>query len=214
MEVKDFLDDTVNDILDRVDLPSPISSSYTLASGSSNADGSTNYALPSNFRRLQRDAFAVFETTAQRRPLTPVTDDGAWLNLTELGASGAERFYRLKGFAGNWSMDVFDAPGASSNIQVFYVTNNWMENSGGTDGSAFTNNEDVLLLPRRIVEAGIVWRFRERKGLPYVDMYNQYEAELSRLIGDRRAMRAVNFGDPVEKRKPWDVPVPDFIPSS
>lgn len=214
VQIKDYLEDTVYDVLDRVDPPAPLAAAYTLTSGSSNADGSTNYTMPSAFRRLQRDEYAVFETTNQRQPLLPITNDGEWQHLIEVGSSGSQRYYRLKGFEGNWTMDVFSAPGASDTIYANYISENWMEDSGGTDGSSFTANEDVLLLPRRLVEAGIVWRFRERRGLPYTDKYNEYEAMIARFSNDRRTRRKINFGGQSEIRKPWNVQVPDFIPSS
>lgn len=209
MEIKDFLDDTANDILDRVDLSSPIGASTTLST-----DGSENYSLPSNFRRLQRNDYAVFETTTQRRPLIPVTTDGHWQYVKEVGTSGANRYYRIKGFAGNWTIDIYENPSASISIKVNYITNNWMEDSGGTDGSTFSANDDVLLLPRRIVEAGIVWRWRERKGLPYIDKYNDYEAQLARLSNDRRSRQTIDFTGGGGTRSALDVPVPDFIPAS
>lgn len=209
MEIKDFLDETANDILDRVDLASPIAASTTLST-----DGSENYSLPSNFRRLQRNDYAVFETTTQRNPLIPVTTDGHWQYIKDVGTSGAYRYYRLKGFAGNWTIDIYDNPSASITINVNYITDNWMENVSGTDGSAFTANDDVLLLPRRIVEAGIVWRWRERKGLPYVDKYNDYEAQLARLSNDRRSRQAIDFSGDGGMRSALEVPVPDFIPAS
>lgn len=66
----DFLMETVDDILERIDLPSPIGAQVTIA-----GDGSASYALPADFKRLQRDAQAVFDD-AQDRVVLPVTTDG------------------------------------------------------------------------------------------------------------------------------------------
>jgi len=204
----DFLLETVEDIAERVDLPAPISASTVIT-----GDDSTDYTLPSNFRRLQRDGRAVFETSNQRRPLIPVTNDGEWTNIQEIGSTGAERYFHVTGYDGNFEINIYDAPSSADSITVHYVTNLWMATSGGTTGSAFTDAGDVLLMPRRIVEAGIVWRFRERNGLPATAKRNEYEMLLNRLSLDSRSRHSVSFGAKAT-RKPWDVPVPDFIPAS
>lgn len=205
----DFLLETVDDILERVDLPSPISAQQVIT-----GDGSEDYSLNSNFRRLQRDAMAVYETTTNRRACIPVTDDGTWLHIGELGTAGVERYYRLKGYDGNWTISFYQNPTSGISITVSYVTTNWMANSSGTSGSEFTDSEDVLLLPRRVVELGTVMRFRMRNGLDPSAHRLAYEAELNRLSNDRRVRRSVNFGEPEARVAPWDVPVPDYIPTS
>lgn len=203
----DYLLETVDDILDRVDLPAPISAQTTIT-----GDGSETYTLPSAFKRLQRDALAVYETTTNRRACVPITDDGTWTHLKEMGTAGVERYFRLSGYKGNWSISFYQNPASGVSITVSYVTENWMADSGGTTGSAFSDAGDVLLLPRDVVEAGMVYRFRRREGLPYDDKRLEYEAKLSRLSNDRRARRVVSFDGGGQRRRPWDVPVPDFIP--
>jgi hypothetical protein len=37
---------------------------------------------------------------------------------------------------------------------------------------------------------------------------------LARLSNDSRTRRSVNFGEPVSRRHPWDIPVPDYIPEA
>jgi hypothetical protein len=56
-----FLLETVDDILERVDLPSPIGAQIVIT-----GTGSEDYALPSNFKRLQRDPMSVYETTTNQ----------------------------------------------------------------------------------------------------------------------------------------------------
>lgn len=201
----DFLCETVDDILDRLDLPSPIGAQYTVA-----GDGSLTYALPTQFKRLQRDQMAVYDLTLER-PCVPVTDDGSWTHLTETGTTGVYKFYRLTGYEGNFSLSIYSEP--SSDIVVSYITTYWMADSGGTVGDSFTDPGDVLLLPRRLVEAGIVWRFRERRGLPYQDKYMEYESLLSRHSNDSRGRRVINFAEPTVTVR-WQDLVPAVIPSS
>ena len=57
-----------------------------------------------------------------------------------------------------------------------------------------------------------MWRFRERRGLPYQDKAMEYEALMSRIINDKRGRRIVNMGDREHVR--WQDAVPAFIPPS
>lgn len=205
----DFLLETLDDILERVDLPAPVGAQTTIT-----GTGAEDYDLPANFKRLQRDPMAVYETTTNRRACVPITDDGTWTHIKELGTAGIERYYRLKGYEGNWDISFYQLPTSGISITVSYVTVNWMADSGGTAGSAFTDLADVLLLPRRLVEAGVVWRFRERNGLPFETERVEYEALMNRMSNDRRVRRDINFGDDRGDRYPWDIPVPNFIPEA
>lgn len=204
----DFLSETVDDLLQRADFPSPISKQVTLAT-----DGSESYDLPADFYRLQRGPLAVYETTTNRRALFPVASDGEWTHIKEIGSTGAERYYKLGGYEGNYTISIYKEPSSAIEIIASYVSRNWMASGAGTVGYAFTAEDDVLIIPRRMIEAGIVWRWRERKGLPYIDKLNEYEILIARTKNDMRGRRVVNYGQPVIRR-PWDVPVPDQIPTS
>lgn len=210
LEIRDdFLLEAVDEIQQRVDLPSPLSAQTTITG----TDAET-YSLPSDFKRMQRDKMAVYESTNTRRALYPITNDGDWTQLKIEGGTGATHYYRLTGYDGNWSISFWKEPSSSQTIYVHYVSTNWMASSGGTAGDEFTDVGDVLLLPRRVVELGTVMRWRHRKGLPYDAVLGEFEAELTRLSNDRRGRRVVNFGDQFRITSPYDIPVPDFIPSS
>ena len=207
VEIRDgFLLEAVDDILERVDLPAPIGAQQTIIG----TDAET-YALNANFKRLHRDQLAVYDLT-QDRPCIPVTTDGKYSAIKDIGTSGVAHFYQITGYEGNYSISLYTEPSAATEIVVSYQTVNWMTN-GGTAGAAFTAEEDVLLLPRRVVEAGIVWRYRERRGLPYMDKFNECEALMQRLVNDRRSRRVISFGGR-EQEVRWQDLIPSFIPSS
>ncbi|MEN9924352.1 MAG: hypothetical protein RL268_478 [Pseudomonadota bacterium] len=197
----DFLIETAEDILDRVDLPSPISSTTTIT-----GTGVEAYTLPSDFRRLHRGRLAVYESSLDRG-VWPVTSDAEWTALVDSGV-GAERYYKITGYEGNFSISFYAHP--STDIVVHYVTKNWMISSGGAAGSMFTADDDILLLPNRIVEAGIVWRWRERKGLPFMDKYNEYELLMTRHTNDLRVRRTIGFG--ARRVARWQDNIPAEIP--
>ena len=210
----DFLIETVDDILNRGDPAAPFGAQIAVTGADSYVSGS-GYALPSDFRRLQRGEMAVYETTPSRRVCTPVIGDGEWTHVQEVGLAGVTRFYQINGYPENWYIDFYQTlANTSDSVTVSYVTNNWMISSGGTKGSAFTDAGDILLMPRMLVETGMVYRFRERNGLPFEQVYARHQMHLARFLNDGRTRRKIRFGPNAILREPWDVPVPDYIPDS
>lgn len=206
LEVLDFLDQTNRDIADRLDTVGPMSVSYVVT-----GTGAEDYALPSDFLRLSRGEFAVYERYRTRRACVPVSDDGEWEYLQELGTAGAYRFYRLQGYPGAWTIGFQRPLDTDLTAVVSYVSTNAYRN-GTTLKEEFTDPADMVLYPRELVETGIVWRFRQRKALEYADVQSRYEMLMARYGNDSRTYRKINFGKPAA-RTPWDVPVPDVIPT-
>ena len=200
----DFLRECVDDLLDRVDWPQPVGAQVTIT-----GTGVASYALPADFRRLQRNAYSVYDEQLDA-PGIPVSTDGDWVELLDSGIAGADRFYRITGYDGAWEIEFEGEP--TTDIILSYVTKNWMATAGGTVGSMFTASDDVLILPERLIEVGTIWRWRERRGLPFQDKYNEFNMLLARHLNDVRGRRVVSFkrGKPVR----WQDRVPAFIPSA
>lgn len=207
LEVLDFLDMTITDIRDRLDLTGPMGKTMAIT-----GTGVEDYALPADFHRLQRDSLAVYEQSRTRRACVPIPADGQWEYLQELGTSGAYRFYRLQGYPGAYTIGFQRPLETDLTVIVSYVSTEWLINAA-TRKSEFTAAEDECLLPRELIETGIVWRFRHRKALEYRDVQGRYETLMARLDNDGRTRRSVDFG-PTPTRAPWDVPVPDVIPNA
>lgn len=203
-EMRDFLSETADDVLRRVDLPSPLS----VRLSATIADGETLYSLPENFIRLAQGKLAVYEPEPNDRGCIPVTSDGYWEWLKEQGASGVERYYRLAGWEGAYTIEFWPVP--TSPIIINYIANAWL-----TDGAGeFTGLGQMTVLPWRLLTSGIVWRFRERKGLPFDGKLAEYEAILARFTNQSRGRDAIIFGGQRKRDWPFDVPVPSYIPEA
>lgn len=204
LEMKDFLLETVDDVLDRVDLPSPITQIASIT-----GDGSETYDLPPAFKRMTRNRTAVYDSGLSRRFGDPISDDGTWEYLTDLSSAGGRRYYRVEGYLGAYTISFRQPLESGVTVKVAYVSRNWL-----TDGTSTFDSEDAeTVLPRRLLEAGIVARWRERKGLDYTPKLAEYEAILARLANDSRGRRAIRFG-PRRVASPWDIPAPDTIPEA
>lgn len=64
---------------------------------------------------------------------------------------------------------------------IRYVSRNWAGNK-----DQVTENGDTFVFPDRVMETGVVYRWRRQKGLPYDDQIAEHEAEIeSALRADR-----------------------------
>ena len=205
LELLDFLGETIEDVQDRVDAVGPMSKNVTIT-----GTGVETYTLPVDLWRLHRTPLAVYEQLRTRRGCVPISDDGTWQYMKDLGSAGAYRYYRLQGYDGNYTIDFMRPLETGVTVVVGYMSTVWIKN-GVTEKAAFTDAGDDCMLPRRLVESGTVWRFRRRAGLEYADARSEYEIEIARFANDTRGQRVVSFGD-TPTRAPWDVPIPDVIP--
>lgn len=214
VELRGFLNRTARELLERVDWPSPIGATASISGPGTEISNYSQHDLPSGFGRLMRDDFAVYETTTTRRRCVPVSSDGQWTHLDQVGSAGAYRYYRTAGDEQDgFTIDFFRALTASQTVKVQYVSKYWLK-SDGTETDTWTTNDDTLLLPRELIDLGVIWRFRRRTGLAYQDVYGEYEQRLSRIVNDARNRRGIPFGGDTEPVHPMRVPVPDFIPPS
>ena len=204
----DFFVETMSNIRDRVDLPSPIGKQTTIT-----GDGSESYSLPSDFSRLKRDPLAVYESTTLRRAGTPIASDGVWYHVNQVGGAGSYRYYRLEGYPGAYTIKFENDLTTGREVIVSYMSD-LIVYDGSAYSSTFDADTDVLLLPPRLVEAGIVTRFRARRGMDPAPYSSIFEAELSRLTMDSGNIRTINFAGGSDEYKPMRVPVPDYIPQS
>lgn len=209
LEIRDdFLLETVDDIADRVDWPAPVGAVYSLT-----GDTNETYALPSQFKRMKRDRWACYESTFRTRPVVQLHLASEYTRIQTEGLAGSTRYFKITGYPGSYSISFEEAPTSSDTFQIHYVTDYWCASSGGTSQSSFSAVGDVLMFPRRLVETGTVYRWRERKGLPFADKQMEYEALLERAGNDIKGRREIQFSGPTTV-KPWESPLPDFIPSS
>ena len=206
----DFLQEAIDELQKRVDWASPIGKQTTIT-----GDGATvSHSLPSNFVRVVNGELGVYETGTTRRTGVPVASDGEWTHINEIGTGGGARFYKIEGYEGNYTISFYPTLESGSDVTVSYISNVWMKSSGGTEGKSFTDPDDVVLYPRRILELGTIWRFRKRKGLQFEDIYAEYEAWIATEANRQRGPQRVIFGGTGGHRHPMRHPVPDIIPSS
>jgi hypothetical protein len=204
--LRDKLNETVEELLDRLDLPYPITVDFEVV-----GTGVETYALPSDFIRTTRDDEAVYEKTAFRRCCIPIASNGSWTHLKQFGASGSARYYRVTGDESSGFQISFYRPlSANQTVVVSYVSKNWAKNAA-TPKSTWSLPDDVLLLPAALVRLGVIWRVKAKKGMVYSDVQAEYEIRVSRAINDGRGIRTVQMGDAPRRDGPIKIQTPDYI---
>jgi len=92
-----------------------------------------------------------------------------------------------------------DAPTGASTFSVQALTT-------GTSRPAWANDSDVALIPERLLEYALIWRWKQAKGLDYAEDMTTYEREREKAQARDRGPRTINTTAPP--------PFPDnFFPS-
>lgn len=128
-----------------------------------------------------------------RLPLL-LTSPEEWAAIQTLGLSGPRRYYRLM----QGHLHVYPAPASVSECTFTfdYVTSWLFTNNAGTPKATFDTATDKCVLPDNLILAGLKWRWRSTKGLPYEDAERSYYQALNNYLAKDGTKRAVNVSQP------------------
>lgn len=103
-----------------------------------------------------------------------------------ISSAGVVRFARTRGK--NFLM----SPDATGDTIAFeYLSNFWVESSGGTAKVAFTDDSDTALYSEHMLELGLVMKLRQAKGLPWASDMDAFEREKERLMGEEMPLETL-----------------------
>lgn len=153
---------------------------------------------------LDRFVNGTFWNRTRRRPfMGPVTPQ-EWQEIKAWTVSPVPEIFRYRGD----DILLQPVPTAGDTFAYEYVSTQWCESSAGTDQSAWAADTDVALLPERLFTLGIVWRFKQLKGLPFADDFAMYEKEVMQAVQRDRPLRTLNMASSGRERRPG-IMVPD-----
>lgn len=170
-----------------------------------------DYAFPDDFGSLTFDT-AWDRTTffEMRGSLSPQQ----WqIARSGLVASPALRLrYRIKRGSGSTREFFTDpVPSGGDTLVYEYLSNQWVSNAAGdTFKTTFTADDDVSLLDEDLVEMGLVWRYKQAKGLAFAAELAEYELERDRRIGNDPGATKVFVARRKFKLPPANVPITGF----
>ena len=157
-------------------------------------DGTTeDFALPSDYDRML-DKSQLWSTSLET-PLSPISDRDQWLELDIKSFDFVINAWIIYGG------QIHIKPGLASAVEVkyWYQSNLWGLD-GSTPISEFTSDTDTFRVDERLLKLGIVWKWREMKGLPYAEDLATYERLLSKLAMRDKGSRIIRLGKAVLPR--------------
>ena len=151
----------------------------------STADGTAEYALPSDFSAYFGDT--VWNRTdydALRGPLT--AQEWQVYKSGTIGAGVVNQRWRIKRTAsGNTKTFFIDpTPSAVETVVFEYRSNGWCQSAGGTVQTEWADDTDTGILDERLMRLGAAWRFKRTIGNDFDTELAEYEQAVSRAVAD------------------------------
>ncbi len=115
--------------------------------------------------------------TAKRRLTGPLTADQWQTVKANSGPASTDSFY-LRGTS--WLMS--PTPAASQTIAYEYRSSYWCESSGGTAQEYWQADADVGKLSERLMGLGVLWRFKQSRGLDWQTDFDKYQFEVNQAL--------------------------------
>lgn len=142
-------------------------------------------AVPSDFDRMVSETF--WNRTDQERVVGPVTPE-EWQGLVASVALPIESAFQMR--AGQ--IELYPVPTAGETYAYEYVSSQWCQSAGGSGQSAWAADTDTGLLDEELTTLGLVWRFKQSRGLDYAEDMTTYEEQVLQAMardGTRRTAR-------------------------
>lgn len=154
--------------------------------------------------------FMIFETffdRTLRRPLSGPVSETEWQELKALPSAGVYFKYRIR--LDHLYLD--PVPTAPFSTMAFEYMSSWaIKSSAGVLKADLTDDGDVFIFPENIIRKGLLFRWKQIKGLPYQADETQYYNLLNNYIAKDKVKRRIN----VSEGAPVDLKPGIFVPSN
>jgi len=132
-------------------------------------------AIPSDYDRLVFDC-QIWNRTLSQKYVGPVSPN-AWQQLQLNLTGGIVGWWRIKAGA----LNIYPAPTADQTIAFEYVSKNWIDIAAtGSPKATWSIDTDIALIPERLIALGVIWRWKQTKGMAYAEELSTYEREVER----------------------------------
>ena len=153
------------------------------------------YALPSDWSRgIDNTAWDRSNYWEMRGSLRPQE----WqFRKSAIIATGVNRkTFRVKQSASSLVKAIFvdPTPTAVETLVIEYISTSWCQSSGGAGQSLWAADTDTGVLDEYLMQLGIMWRFLERVGLPYLEARDQYDNQVGLAIAADTPLTRIQLG--------------------
>lgn len=143
--------------------------------------------LPSDWSRLLVDA-SYWRSGSKLTPLSGPAPSDIWHRLLSMPGVRFPGYWRMYGGA----VQIIGVPSGET-VTGEYISNKWILASDGTTTKQFFSaDDDTPKLPERLLRLGLIWRWKQSKGLDYAEDLRNAELELERAIAADRSTKSIS----------------------
>jgi hypothetical protein len=152
-------------------------------------DGSDeDFDLPSDFDRMLDKA--QLWTAELGTPLSPISDRDEWLGIDIQSFDFVVNAWIKYG----GQIHIKPALAAAAEVKYWYQSNLLVAPNSGANKAEFDTDTDTFRLDERLLKLGLIWKWREMKGLPYAENMADYERALAKRIVQDKGSRIIRLG--------------------
>ena len=169
--------ETLDDLVTRPWCWTTLATETTFTTVAANLQGTIASICPFGYMGIIPETF--WDRT-QRLPFIGPLNSQEWQTVQALPATNP--LYAFRVFQNN--LYVWPTPAAGHTCAFEYYSNYAVLASDGTTAKPyFTADDDTLRLDDKLMYAGLKWRWKREKGLPYAEDFQTYETLLASLAG-------------------------------
>jgi hypothetical protein len=136
----------------------------------------------------------TFYDRTQTLPLVGPLNESEWEQIMALPSDGVWFKFRI------WldHLWLYPAPSATSPADIaFEYTSSWaIKSASGTLKAEITADDDVFVFPEPMMRKGLMYRWKQIKGLPYQADEKAYWDLVNNYIATDKVKRAINLANP------------------
>lgn len=161
-------------------------------------------AIPDDFDWIIPDT--VFNRTTRRRFTGPLNAD-EWQTDQAMLVGRVFDSFRIRGN----DFLISPTPPAGETVAFEYLTRNWAKDADATAQASMSKDTDTAVLDEELVTLGVIWRFRQSKGLDYAEAFNSYQKQVAQAVMRDGAKPRLDMGAGPVARVPNPPVVPDTL---
>ena len=137
------------------------------------------FTMDTQFPNLHRIVPNTMWNTTQQRPVIGPLSPQAWRRIQADASTISYPTFRI--YQGKFYL--LD-PTASETVYFEYIDNRWVQNAAGSSFyTRFQADDDKCRLDDHAMVLGIRWRYLQKKGLEYGEVFREYEDWIQELQG-------------------------------
>jgi hypothetical protein len=152
---------------------------------------STLWDLPTDFDRFMNGAIFWSEESSGNKLFGPIPDDDL-VALKAMETEPPEPVWRLFGD----QIEIWPALDDGEVVNTEYRSAYWiLDNDGSTRKARWTADSDRAVISERLMTLGLVWRWKQTKGLEYSEAFRTYQIERTRQASNDGGKGVITLRD-------------------